>query len=243
MLIFGSSAILNWFPDYPSTPKDTDYITNQIRPECQYTEYHWCDALQYVLDNNKDILYVDPDFLYTIKVSHLPWEGKNGKWFKHLKDAVFLQNKGCKLDLYLLEELQKEWCKRFGDKSEINLNKTSEDFFNKYVPRKYSHDFLHEHFKILDKPAYKMIQRNSCDVSVDKNLFDTLTEDQKLYTVLEEMQVIAFERGVSLTQAYKILVTKLSKGWWNLFCIVNAEKVLNGFKEEKLNFKKLQEVL
>lgn len=247
MLIFGSSAMKYWWKDYPNEPKDVDMLSPDGSGKMDWflddkpVEFHWCKAMEIVLCRNKHGCFVDKDFLYTIKVSHLPWEGKNGKWWKHLKDAVFMQEKGCNLDMELLAALQEEWSERFGSKDYINLNKTVKEFFNSNVERVHNHDWVHQQFKLGEVPAYTLMQKDNSSAQVSKELFDSLTEYQKLCTVFEEMQVIAFERNITLPNAYKALVTRLSKGWWNLYCIESAKKVLDGFVEEKVRFKKIHE--
>lgn len=232
-MIFGSTAIKHWYPsDYKKEPKDVD-ILSRVGVNSPGIEYHWADCFQYAFDNSFDQKYMDPYLLYTVKVSHLPWEGKNGKWWKHLSDVIFLQEQGCELDYEFLALLHKEWGKRFGDKSRINLNKTAEKFFNDGMKRKYNHDQLHEYFKFGEVPAYKLILKEDNLALVDKELFDSLSREDQLRTVVEEIFVVAFERGLSFGEGYKHIVTRISKGWWNLFAILNAREILDGFKEEK----------
>lgn len=232
MLIFGSSAIKHFYPEYNLGVNDIDCLS-KTKVKGENTETHWCEAMQYVIDNNEDKNYVDPDFLMSIKFSHLPWLGKNGKWWKHLKDFHFLKDRGHTIDYTLVKELRKEWSKRFGDKSEINLNKTPDTFFNSQVKRKYNHDYLHEVFKLGNVPAYKLISADDGTTKVQKDKFDSLTEYQKLCTIFEEAQVIAFERNISISSAVQKIITSLSKGWWNDYCILNSKIILDGFKHEK----------
>lgn len=242
-MIFGSTAIKRWYPlDYTKEPQDIDIIS-RIGVSSPGIEYHWADCFQYALDNSFDQKYIDPYLLYTVKVSHLPWEGKNGKWWKHLKDVVFLQEQGCELDMEFHSLLTEEWKKRFGSKNNINLNKTAEKFFNDSVKRKYNHDDLHELFKFGDIPAYKLILKDNNIALPDEKLFTSLSKEDKLRTVVEEIFVIAFERNLSFGEGYKHIVTRISKGWWNLFAILNAKEILDGFKHEKEIYYKLRKEL
>ena len=84
MLIFGSTALKYWFPDFKREPKDLDYISQtKPRPGTKGVEYIWEDSFQYVLENNVDPKYVDPAFLYTIKVAHAAWDVR---WDKTMHD-------------------------------------------------------------------------------------------------------------------------------------------------------------
>lgn len=241
-LIFGSTAIKHWFFDYDKTPKDLDYICHCL--PIDYTkqsgvEYHipTNGAFDILAFYNQDRKYVDPDLIYTIKVSHLAWEGKNGKWTKHLKDVVFLQNKGCKLNKVVFDIFYQEWENRFGNKSNISLNKATEMFFKDGVRRDYDHDWLHEYFKIGDVPAYTRAQTNPSSPMMSREIFYSLSKQHQLNCALEEMFVVSFERGVSLFTAYKSLVTKMTKGWFNLFLIQNAEILLDCLTDEKESYR------
>lgn len=237
-LIFGSAAMKYWWPDYDKSPRDVDYLCDSpVLEKTPGVEYHYALGLGVVFSRNVDDLYVDPDILYTIKVSHLPWEGKNGKWWKHLKDAVFMKNKGCVVveDVYAL--LYKEWQKRFGDKSHISLDKATEMFFDDALDRVIDHDKAHELFSIREKPAYTRILPSEDSPMCSKELFLSLSEDDKIYTVLEEMFVVSFERNITLANSYMQLATRMTKGWWNRFLIENAETILDGYEQEKQSYK------
>ena len=77
-LIYGSTAIKYHFPDYEREPQDLDIITIEdtklLLENTKRIEQYYLPEFQYIFDNNKDELYVDPDFLYTIKMSHLSWD-------------------------------------------------------------------------------------------------------------------------------------------------------------------------
>lgn len=248
MLIFGSTAMKHWWGDYDKTPQDIDWITNlpienYVDANGMKNEHHWCEPMSHVLRLNIDPVYVDPKFLCTIKMSHLPWVGKNGKWWKHMADLVFMQEKGCTFDPVLLALLEVEWGKRFGDKKQINLNKKPEEFFTTKVPRKYDHDQVHEFFKLGSVPAYKLISENDGTVRVSMRKFYELTPEQRLHTILEEIFVTAYERNLSFSEGYKHLITSLSKGWWNTYARAKASEILKGCKEEKEHFNEIRRSL
>jgi len=96
-LIYGSTAIKYWFPDFKRIPNDIDYICsekNHNNINTRDVEFYYLPEFEYIFENNIDKEYVDKDFLYTIKLSHLSWDIN---WDKHMKDVIFLKEKGCKL--------------------------------------------------------------------------------------------------------------------------------------------------
>ena len=236
MLLIGSWAMQYWWIDYPYTPKDIDYLVDTEIQSTSEVEYHTFDNVKYILDRNIHPSVADKDVLYTIKCSHIAWEGKNGKWWKHMRDIVFMQSKGCVIIAEIFDVLYKEWCDRFGDKRNISLNKASEQFFKDGRDRKYNHDWLHEYFKISDYPAYQDMLKTGCDVLCSKQKFDKIPHDRQIYTALEECFVVAFERNLSFAEAYKHLLTKLCKGWYCRFLIDNASSILNLYKHEKQQY-------
>lgn len=253
MLIFGSTAIKFWFDEYKHDPKDLDVLVCDSNYEWDKdtaspqtiellndsklrVEYHFASANEVMVAKNMHHMYLEPNLLYTLLVSHLPWESKNGKWWKYLKDAVFLKNRGCQIDEEVYELYLTEWKTRFGDKSHIKFDKPNEEFFYDGVTRQYNHDELHAIFAIGPQPAYQLFQVDPSKALCSKTKFFELSTETQLHSALEEMFVIAFERKISLTNAYKALVTRMSKGWWNRFLIENAEQLLNEFKSEKQQY-------
>lgn len=116
-LIYGSTAIKYFFPHYNREPHDLDIITetdNKFAIEIQdfkRIEQYYLPEFEYIFKNNKDNLYVDPDFLYTIKMSHLSWDIN---WDKHMRAAIFLEENGAKLDKTLYDSLMIAWSRVHG---------------------------------------------------------------------------------------------------------------------------------
>jgi len=227
MLIFGSTAIKYHFPDFYREVKDLDYISRD-RSNLVGVEHHWVDAFDYILENNQDKKYVDPNFLYTIKCSHIAWPIN---FNKHIKDIVFLKNKGCVLDKKLYNELVKAWGTIHKEKT-IKLRKKSL-FFKDNVKREFDHDFLHLVFAFEEeKPIYKKIITDPEDTFCHKDLWEKLTEEEKLKCALEETFVVAYERfkhlppNIAKYKAMEKLITTMTKGWFNLFIVENFEKMM-----------------
>jgi hypothetical protein len=241
-MIFGSTALKHWYPDFPREPKDLDIISKNGK-STREIEIHWNSAFEYIFKYNNNDKYVDPDFLYTIKMSHAAWDVR---WDKTMFDIKFLKEKGCQLDPVLFNLLMKDWEIIHGTKKIIVKGKP-EEFFNQNVTRKFNHEELHQKVKFLHKPMHEFIREDLNDVKPNKELWDILSDEGKIYCALEEAYVFAIERylqypaNIALTKALKHLITKSTKGYFNLFLIDNfftlmynmSDKFLETFKECK----------
>lgn len=229
-LIFGSTALKHWFPDYKREPKDLDVITKE-KSTYRKVDHYWIDSHQYILDNNKDCTYVDPDFLYTIKVSHAAWDIW---WDKTMSHIMFLKDKGCKLDNTLYKLLYDEWMVHHKSNKRINLNRSNAEFFKDAVKREFDHDYLHEVFAYYDKPMHTRIRPDVDRAYCSQKLWDLLSHEDKVKCALEEIHVIAFERFILKGERYPIakrlamknLILTMTKGWFNLFLIDNFKELL-----------------
>lgn len=181
-LIYGSSAIKHHFPDYNREPKDIDIITSveskfKLNLDSIKTiEQYYLPEFDYIFQRNKDKLYVDANFLYTIKMSHLSW---NINWDKHMKDAIFLKENGCKLDKELYTPLILAWGRIHGKKS-VKMNVENDVFFKENIKRKYNHEFLHEQFAYYDRPLNERIRKDWNSPLCSEELWNLLSEEDKL---------------------------------------------------------------
>lgn len=227
-LIFGSTAAKYWFPDFRE-PKDLDIISKDklMTPEIQY---YWQESFQYIINNNNDTKYVDPNFLYTIKVSHAAWDIH---WDKTMHDIKFLKNKNCILDKHLYDFLLEEWEILHRNK-QINLNKKNEEFFKDDVDRKYDHDWLHNYLAFYEEPLHNKIKVDKSKALCNEHLWNRLSYEDKIKCAMEEIYVVATERyisrnitpKVSKVKSLKNLITSMTKGWFNLFLIENFDTLL-----------------
>ena len=232
MLIYGSTAIKHWFPGiYLKTPKDLDIISQDFSLKEPGVEVYWTPAFRYLSRYNKDKKYVDPDLLYTIKVSHAAWDIN---WDKHMMDIEFMQKMGCKLVPEFYFMLIDDWSKLHGTKN-LNFNKPHKELFMDSVNRKYSHDELHEVLKMNDTPMYKKVLKDQDKALCDYELFNALSNRKKLELAMEEVVVIAYERYIipkklpakhAIKKAYQDLVTHMTKGWFNLYLIENCSNII-----------------
>lgn len=241
MLIYGSTAIKHWFPDFRE-PKDIDYISKEPFKNSHLVEYYWIEEFQYLLDNNIDSKYIDPDLIYTIKLSHASWDIR---FDKHIKDILFLRDKGCQLNMKFYKMLYKRWEIIHG-KKKVNFSGTNDEFFTQKVTRAIPHDELHELVAFYNRPLHESIRINQDKPKPSFELFNQLSHSDQLKCALEEIWVIALERYILPKQyslkrakytAMKDLITKMSKGWFNIFLIDNFDHLIysdNGQIESKL---------
>lgn len=176
------------------------------------------------------------DELYTIKMSHIFWDLRNGSWEKHARDIMTFHefgNADLIPDLYKL--LYEIWGEVHG-KKKANLSQMAKDFFNDKVVRIYEHDSIHASVAYYDAPLYERILADGEEVKVDKSKFDVMSCDDKLKLVREEVYATALERLIipsnytySPRRAYawalRRTVTSLARGWFALFIAENLEHV------------------
>lgn len=253
-LIYGSQAIKWHFPDYDKEPHDIDIIIETDNKyhlnieTCKRIEQYYLPEFQYIFDNNADELYVDPDFLYTIKMSHLSWDIN---WDKHMKSVIFLQEQGCKLNAELYCSLMQAWSRIHGKKS-VKMAVKNEDFFKPNIYRKYNHEFLHEQFAFYDRPLNEKIRKDLNSPLCSEELWNTLSFGDQIKCALEEIYVLTAERYIFVqdsekswklehakTKTIKNMITSTTTGWFNLFLkqnfnllrTTNPEHILEKIKE------------
>jgi len=231
-LITGSVAAYHWFPDF-RIPNDVDFISktsiHSSKPSQFNVESHWEEPFSKIIQYNVDPVFVDPEFLLTLKMSHFQWDIK---WDKTKSDIMFLKNKGIKYNEELYLELVEHW-KTVHKKKSVNLKQSVDTFFDDYVDRIYDHETVHSVVAFNDKPMHEVIRPDKDSVWCDKKLFDVLPETHKIHCFLEELIVTAIERGrlkagckkseklIAVNKAYKSLVTSMTSGWFTDFMIDN----------------------
>ncbi len=220
--LVGSRAAKFWFDDYRE-PRDWDYLIapgEQVKGDKHIAE----DGLLPFLDHE----IATPEMLYTLKVSHSFWAIH---WEKTMRDIYFFQSKGIELDEDLFKGLYKFWEKRHG-KKKANLNVKNEEFFTKYVDRKYEHDTLHEAIKYYDVPMYQKLKKDTSMALIDRGMFEALSFEDKCKLVREETYVTALERFLiprefdmdeltAYRRAIKLIITSMSKGFFPKFIVEN----------------------
>lgn len=242
ILIYWSTAIKHWFPDFTREPNDIDYITDDTTLKSNWKEeYYRADFFEYLRTFNEDDTYVTPDLLYTIKLSHLSYDIN---WDKHMYDVIFLKSKWCKVvyDFYML---LMEWWKTIHWVKKCKLNVKNEEFFKSNIERKYEHDWLHEQYALHWRPMNERIRPDLSSPKCSKELWDKLTYQEKLDCAIEEIYVLTTERFIfvdnplRLQQAkiktLKNMIVSTTSGWFNLFLKENFKELLDYKPELILN--------
>lgn len=220
----------HWFPDWRSSPRDEDWLTDTYVKSTRDSEYHdvtGYEGLTWILNNSDGI--ATPETLYTLKLSHSFWDIH---WAKTMHDIKEFQ----KLDIQVNEELFKLLYKDFtiihGKKRAV-LEKANEEFFNDHTDRKYVHDDLHKAVAYYDKPMYEYIKKDLKSANVSYKMFQALSKEDKLKLCREEMYVVALERHLipanfsrlpkklAYLKSAKNLVTSMTKGWFPRYIVSN----------------------
>lgn len=192
--------------------------------------------------------YASLDDLYTIKLSHLPYDIF---WWKHVQDILLLKKHGAKINQTLYDKLKDHWkSEHGGSKSHLSLYQSKDQFFDDFVPKQYEHDYLHELVAFPAQPMYISCLKDGEDVFIDKDKWNLLSFEQKVRMMKEEIAVIALERWLipSLTKknnqftiqqswnrSVHKTVTRLTKGEFSCFIVENIEEFLNPLEKEMLH--------
>lgn len=248
-LIIGSVATYHWFPD-AREPSDIDLLTEATisgnKSRVCVVDSQWHYVAQELIDASTDKVFLDPDLLFTLKVSHAEWDIK---WQKTMFDIQFLKSKGCKLNFRFLRKLQEVW-KQVHGKKHVNMSQPMESFFNDAVSRAYDHEYLHELVAFNERPMHEKLRPDVGTAWCSQERFDLLSDEEQFETALEELMAVAIERSqlttasrkseksIAMSKAYHKLVTSMTTGWFALFLILNRQEILHERKDKwmiKLN--------
>ncbi len=237
-LIIGSTAACHWFGEQVRIPKDIDLLTpakiTGSESKVCIVDAKWHDAAELIFKLNTDPVFANPNILYTLKVSHAHW---NIHWPKTINDIHTFQTLGCTLHKPLYDELVAVWNTIHGVKH-VNLNQTVDKFFDDAVTREYDHELLHEIVASPNRPMHERLRPDPNLVWCDVNIFEAFTPAEKARVVHEELLVTAIERGnlilnnptskktAAVHNAYKLLCTSMTKGWFARYLITNYYELL-----------------
>lgn len=193
------------------------------------------------------ILVAPPEMLYVLKRSHA-WRARNfSKTITHLhKEGLvrYKPAKGSAGDAFLKQRITRtKWAYPQGNP---NLNQSVEEFFDDSVGKYYEHDWLHEMYAYEDEPMFTRIQPYAESAWCSKDLWDTLTHNQKVRCVAEEAYVIATERflvpndwnypsKLAFFQALDKICTTLCSGWFRSFAIDNYPDIVSMYDSGRVN--------
>lgn len=233
-LIIGSTAIRHHFPDFPREPHDIDmwareYPTHLGAQIDRRVDRFWDDRLAFIPTGDN---YATPDQIYTMKVSHAPWE-IHDTWRKHMHDIVWLKQRGARLNYLLHDTLYPIWEDLHG-KKRVNLNQESGAFFTDAVVRIYDHDSIHDTVAHYDRPLWMDVLKDGQDVAMDMNKVWNLPWVKQVQLFREEIYATALERWmipndyrfsakVAYLWALRKTITSLTKGRSATFIIDNYE--------------------
>ena len=245
----GSAQAHYYFPDFPREVFDIDFLIKSEDDKHESdksihkrVEYHIIPCLyDYITEHDNS-----PDVLLTLKCSHIFWDIK---WDKNMYDITFFFEKGAQIIMPLFYQLYDHWQKVHGDNKRSDLTKSGKDFFDNAL-KTYDHDHLHT--IINPHPTYQKVLKDGAEVDVDENKFNSLTYEEKLELVREEVYVMAYERlaGRKYRSAYSWMLRKFIREhapmWEALFilanyrtlhyCAINYKQIfdngLSGNKEE-----------
>ena len=200
MLIIGSTAIKNYFPDFNRTPKDLDYAVEDS------TEFRNANGVEYlsnpiILKHQKEG-FLSPDLMLSLKISHL---FHDINWYKHIYDVQFLLSKGIKYNKELINELITFWNSTHKKIRKSNLMLTKKDFFDNAVNEDTEqHDFLHTLINPI--PMYTLLLKDGAEVELDESKWHNMSNEDKRKVVFEETAVMSWERYKNnhWREAYKI---------------------------------------
>lgn len=243
-LIFGSHAAKYWFPDFrDSISGDIDYISHEKIKTKEEEHHHFGPSFDYILENNKDSTYVDPNFLANLKYAHLGWDGH--WWQKTADDVTWFQlripeHPELAFDSVLYKMFVKDFTALYGKRWAKMQGKDSKTFFEDKVDRKYIHDTIHEAVAYYDRPLYmEILKDDTGSVVCSEDKFNNLSDQQRLELAKEEIFVTALERWlvpknfeISPNRAYaaalKKFATSMSAGFMKKY-------ILSHFAELRLN--------
>jgi hypothetical protein len=182
----------------------------------------------------------DLNTLFLLKKSHR-FLKDSPHFLKTMRDYRRMRDAGAEITD---ERLYKLRCDDTYTYTHPKLNVAKDEFFNgDGVTYIFDHDSIHESMKHLDRPAYTYFKPDNSPVLCSKKMFFEADEKTRLYSVLEESQVLALERsqiphrGVwshkkSFDTALMKVCTSITSGWWREYAYENYDKVQAMYEED-----------
>jgi hypothetical protein len=226
--IIGSSALKEYFPEFRN-PKDLDILrsnTNFSTSKSDNIILEIIPAPSWWIHSK----YASPQEILTLKASHIFWTPMSRK--KHIGDIEFLLRKGYEIDDSMFFQLYDHWKDIYGERSQSNQDLSQEEFFNDYLSREIHHDQVH--LWINQNPVYKKILLGDGSVNICEDKFLTLSSEEKLNVIREEVYVLSFERwrseyttspGLTYRNNLIYFIGHLAPTWLSLFAMKNLLKL------------------
>lgn len=188
MKLIGSAALKHHYPQFNRVPKDQDYAV----ADQDWAKKHTTKTTEYlynpVLCEWSTESIASPTELLSLKMSHLFWDIN---WSKHMWDTQFLLKQKVEPDLQLTKQLYQFWKKHHSNRK-LLFDLPKEQFFTNAIRCPVSHDRLHH--LLNPKPLYKQILQHPDGVKADPLKMAALTDQQRFDLLLEELQVMGYER-------------------------------------------------
>jgi len=180
-------------------------------------------------------LWPSLDVLYALKMSHR-YLKDSPHFLKTMRDIHLMRRHGAEIRPEHLEWFRKREKETYWYKHP-KLDQMKKDFFSgdgvQYV---YDHDTIHESVRHLERPAYTYFKRPGSEVMCDRSLFEAAAEETRLFSVLEEAQVLAIERSQvpfrgkksprwSFDLALMKVCTSITSGWWREYAWEHYDQV------------------
>ena len=237
LMLFGSAAIRSYFPLFRE-PNDLDYMVDPERveflrdcsrtrrndPENPFKNAKWeYYPLVPGLEMKRIIDITDQ---YTLTLSHMIRKQDGVNWNKHLYTIRFLKENGCVYDRAKFDKFTEFWDQQFGKRRIPDFDQPNDEFFKDRVKRKMNHDELHQHFSFYEKPLFTQLKFDQTRAKTEEVLFNKLSFEDQIKTVLEEIFTICAERLID--ENYKLAFNKIlrmlvfiSPEWFSLFILDN----------------------
>ena len=264
-MLVGSRAIAHWNPgfkirinsDWDIIGSSGSYSEQVFRdilsiPKEDRIEWHHPSHLNNAVLIDMFNVYEDqvcsPCGLAIMYRSHLHrdhnWDAHITKYHKFI--LPLLENDLHLNDPILLERIK--LTKKTYPQGNPNLMQSNEMFFDDPVKKVYDHDFLHELYAYEDRPMFEKLKHKGEEGQAwcAKDLWQQLSQLQKLQCVAEETYVIATERFMvpngwnyptkkAFYFALKKVCTTLTNGWFRDFAIDNFPQVFELFDNGKFD--------
>lgn len=197
------------------------------------------EALYELIKNDKNTNIIDGmyvpsmNILYLLKMSHRYL--KNSPHFlKTMEDIHKMRGLNAFIEPEHLEFFKLREKETY-NYAHPKLNKDKETFFTDDVDYRYDHDTIHLSMKNLEQPAYMYFKPEDQQVWCSKEMWDSCSEQVKLFAVLEETNVLALERSQVIypdtdpQKSFDIALSKvcssITSGWFREFAWENYYKV------------------
>lgn len=237
--IIGSTAINHYF-DYFRSPKDLDiFSSDHTKFSSSIVENKIVEIIPApVWWNHKK--YATLEEIITLKASHIFWTPRPRQ--KHINDIEFLLGKGYQIRDDMFYQLYDHWESLYGERSQSDQNQSQDDFFDDYLTREIHHDQVH--LWINPNPVYKKILVGDGSVNISEEKFLTLTHEEQLDVVREEVYVLSFERwrkekttSPGLTYRINLIyfIGHLAPTWLALFTLKNFLRL----NKPKINYRNI----